>query len=312
MENTTKNDIVKKEESVTEVEMNKSNSQSSVDALIEFNSPPVDALIGFKEETEEKIGQFKKRVKEGVEVANQVLKEQEETFRSVTGRCIVTSPIRERQNENSQSPVDAIPMDTSFVREFTTEELAELKEETKEKIGQFKKAVKEGIELANQTLKEQEETKSFSVTSTFAVNEKIRAIMARCIVTAPIRGRQKDIGEIDVLLFLDPYHDIASLIMLLNGKKANGKPIYISPNKTYDLSVLTTYSYLPSLLVRLAKEGNPPVGKRNVREQKKPVSGKRETSYRRNQKPVRRTPKRRATGKPGINGYGSYRKELLK
>ena len=111
-------------------------------------------------------------------------------------------------------------MDTSFVREFTTEELAELKEETKEKIGQFKKAVKEGIELANQALKEQEETKSFSVVSTFAVNEKIRAIMARCIVTAPIRGRQKDIGEIDVLLFLDPYHDIASLIMLLNGKKA--------------------------------------------------------------------------------------------
>lgn len=218
----------------------------------------------------------------------------------------------EKNKDNSQSPVYGIQMDTSFVREFTTEELVELKEETKEKIGQFKKAVKEGIELANQALKEQEETKSFSVVSTFAVNEKIRAIMARCILTAPIRGRQKDIGEIDVLLFLDPYHDIASLIMLLNGTKANMKPIYISPNKTYDLSVLTTYSYLPSLLVRLAKEGNPPVGKRNVREQKKPVNGKRENSHRRNQKPVRRTPKRRATGKPGINGYGSYRKDLLK
>ena len=77
MENTTKNDIVKNEESVTEVEMNKGNSQSPVDASIEFNSPPVDALIGFKEETEEKMEQFKKRVKEGVGVVNQVLKEQE-------------------------------------------------------------------------------------------------------------------------------------------------------------------------------------------------------------------------------------------
>ena len=218
----------------------------------------------------------------------------------------------EKNNDKSQSPVYGIQMDTSFVREFTTEELVEIKEKDQKKKRQIKKSIKEGIGLANQALKEQEETKSFSVVSTFAVNEKIRAIMARCIVTAPIRGRQKDIGEIDVLLFLDPYHDIASLIMLLNGTKANMKPIYISPNKTYDLSVLTTYSYLPSLLVRLAKEGNPPVGKRNVREQKKPVNGKRENSHRRNQKPVRRTPKRRATGKPGINGYGSYRKDLLK
>ena len=102
MENTTKNDIVKNEESVTEVEMNKGNSQSPVDASIEFNSPPVDALIGFKEETEEKMEQFKKRVKEGVGVVNQVLKEQEETFRTVTGRCIVADPIQGRQKENSQ------------------------------------------------------------------------------------------------------------------------------------------------------------------------------------------------------------------
>ncbi len=218
----------------------------------------------------------------------------------------------EMNKDNCQTSTDSIQMNTSFVREFSTEELAELKKETKKKMDQFKETIKEGIELANQAMKEQEETKSFSVVTTFAVNEKIRAITARCIVTTPIRGRQKDVGEIDVLLFLDPYHDIESLIMLLNGTKANGKPIYISPNKTYDLSVLTTYSYLPSLLVRLAKEGNPPTGKRKIRDQKQPVDGKRENPRRRTQNPVRRTPKKIATGKPGINGYGSYRKDLLK